>query len=98
MLIAKSLQYVYAPNINAFSKYDDILKQVKKLVPSDKKKSTIVMLEIGMASTVMAVDLCKCGIRALDVGHLQKSYDWFMQGKSMFESQKNEDEFYGPDL
>lgn len=72
---AKSIKRILCPNFNAFDKYDEILKKTKDF--SDGK---LVVLALGMTATVLAYDLCKAGIRALDLGHIDIEYQWMLMG------------------
>lgn len=67
---AKSIEYIYAPTIDAYDKYDEILANAKKI---DKNK--IVCIILGPTATVLAYDLAKEGYQALDLGHIVKAYD-----------------------
>lgn len=71
---AKSLDYQYAPSQNAFEEYNEILKQAMNI---DKKRLVIVIL--GPTATVLAYDLALQGYQALDMGHIAKSYDWYVK-------------------
>lgn len=82
----KSLEYVFAPSKDAFSEYNDILKQVKQ---HDKDK--LILIILGPTATVLAYDLAKCGYQALDIGHVSKDYDYYMQKKG------NSIDFFLPD-
>ena len=65
--------WIYVPNKNAFNEYDKILTQIKKY-----PKDTIIILMAGPTSKVLAYDLTQIGYRALDLGHIAKSYDYYM--------------------
>lgn len=69
---AKTVDYQYAPSLNAFEVYDDLLTKAKKI---DKDRLVIIIL--GPTATVMAYDLAKLGYQALDFGHIAKDYDFY---------------------
>ncbi len=71
---ALSVDYLYAPSYNAFSQYPYLLKAASQI----KKDHTIVII-LGPTATVLAYDLAKKGYRALDLGHIAKTYDWYMR-------------------
>lgn len=71
---AKDIEYMFAPTVNAFDKYEEILKRAKQ---TDKNRLVIIIL--GPTATVLAYDMAKLGYQALDMGHIVKSYDFFMQ-------------------
>lgn len=88
---ASKENWIYVPNINAFSEYDTILRNVKKY-----SKDTIVILMAGPTSKVLAYDLSKAGYRALDLGHVAKSYDYYMRNVEF--TSDIEKDFWKPDL
>ena len=43
------------------------------------KKSYLVLLALGPTSTVLAYDLCKLWYQAIDDGHIDIEYEWFLR-------------------
>lgn len=74
---AASIKRIVCPNINAFSKYKDILSEALKQ-PKDK----LFLLALGPTATVLAYELANNGYRALDIGHLDVMYEMFLRGAS----------------
>lgn len=72
---ANSIERILCPNENAYDKYDEIFRLT--LNHSDGK---LVILALGMTATVLAYDLCKNGVRALDLGHVDIEYEWMRMG------------------
>lgn len=70
-----SIERILVPEINAYDKYDEILKEAKKI---DKKK--LILLAAGPTATVLAYDLYKSGYQAIDIGHVDIEYEWFLRG------------------
>jgi glycosyltransferase family protein len=70
---AKSLERILAPSENAFLKYDEILSEAKKL-PRHK----LILIALGPTATVLAYDLYKEGYQAIDIGHVDIEYEWFL--------------------
>lgn len=70
----KSLKRIICPSENAFEKYEEIMQEVLKI---DKDK--LIMLALGPTATVMAYDLYKHGYRAVDIGHVDIEYEWFLR-------------------
>lgn len=68
---ADELCYEFVPNKHAFSEYEEILSRLMRY-----EKSYIHILMCGPTANVLVADLTKSGFRALDLGHLAKSYDW----------------------
>lgn len=70
----KSIQRILCPNENAFDFYDEIFKSVLQLA-----EQKLVILSLGPTATVLAYDLARKGLRALDLGHIDIEYEWFLQ-------------------
>lgn len=71
---AKSIKRILCPSKNAFSKYDEILNNC---ISCDKESLFIIAL--GPTATVLAYDLSKKGFRALDFGHVDIEYEWYLK-------------------
>ncbi len=69
---ARTVEYQYAPSLNAFEAYDTVLMKAKEI---DKDRLVIIIL--GPTATVLAYDLAKIGYQALDFGHIAKDYDFY---------------------
>ncbi len=72
---ARSIQRILAPAKNAFSQYDNILKTAIQY-----GQGKLVILALGPTATVLANDLHKQGIRAMDLGHIDIEYEWYLRG------------------
>lgn len=72
---AKSIQRVLAPATNAFFQYDAILETV-----IHHGEGKLVILALGPTATILANDLHKNGIRAMDLGHIDIEYEWYLRG------------------
>ena len=71
---AKSIQRVLGPVENAFAIYDDILNLAKTL-PKDK----LILVALGPTATVLAYDLYLLGYQAIDIGHIDLEYEWYLR-------------------
>lgn len=72
---SKEIERIICPAIDAFSKYDEILAEVVK-----HDKSKLVLIALGPTATVLAYDLAKLGYQAIDIGHIDIEYEWFLMG------------------
>lgn len=73
---AKSLKRILGYARNAFSHYDEMLEAVKNHVnPEDRK---LILLSYGPTATILAYDLAKLGYQAVDIGHLDIEYEWYL--------------------
>lgn len=70
---AKSVKRLLCPSQNAWASYDEIKKAAFNL-PKDK----LILIALGMTATVLAYDLAKVGYWAVDIGHLDIEYEWFL--------------------
>ena len=71
---AASVKRIICPTKNAFTYYDKIIAECKKQ-PAD----TLFIIALGPTATVLASDLSKNGFRALDLGHIDIEYEWFLR-------------------
>ena len=69
----KSLRRIIAPSENAFLRYDAILQAACKL---DKK--VLFLIALGPTATVLAYDLAAQGFQAVDIGHVDVEYEWYL--------------------
>lgn len=72
-----SLKRILCPTKNAYELYDCILKEVLK---QDKKK--IILVSLGPTSKPLVYDLFKEGYQAIDIGHVDLEYEWFLRGET----------------
>lgn len=72
---AKSIKRILCPAQNAYSKYNEILAECKQY-----SKDNLFIIALGPTATILAYDLAKLGFRALDLGHVDIEYEWFLQG------------------
>ncbi len=70
---AKSIKRIICPPKDAWTKYQQILENCKTL-----PKNSLFIIALGPTATVLAYDLCKSGYRAMDLGHIDIEYDWFL--------------------
>lgn len=73
---AASIRRIEAPPVNSFDRYDDILNACLKHADSD----TLFLIAMGPSAGVLAYDLYKSGYQAIDIGHLDLEYEWFLKG------------------
>lgn len=72
---AASIERVICPSINAFEKYKEILDEV-----CDHSKSKLILIALGPTATVLAYDLARMGYQAIDIGHIDIEYEWYLRG------------------
>lgn len=73
---ARSIRRILAPAENAFGVYDTLLDTAKQC-----ENDVLFLLALGPTATVLAYDLAMVGYQALDIGHLDLEYEWYLQGE-----------------
>lgn len=71
---AADVSRILCPAENAYDKYDDILAAAK-----EAKADTLILIALGPTATILAHDLAMAGHQAIDVGHLDIEYEWFLR-------------------
>lgn len=72
---AKRINRILCPAVNAFSHYQQIYRTALELIPKDD----LVLIALGPTATVLAYDLHLAGYQAVDIGHADISYEWFLR-------------------
>ena len=72
---AKSIRRILGPAENAFSCYSRILDACM-----EQEKDRLFLLALAPTATVLSYDLCRAGYQAVDVGHVDLEYEWFLRG------------------
>jgi len=73
---ATSIERIIAPNENAFDVYDELYEAALEY-----GKDKLIIMALGPTATVLAYDLAVVGYWALDMGHIDLEYEWFLKGK-----------------
>lgn len=71
---ALEIQRVILPDKNGFKKYKIILD----FVLNNFTKDNIILIALGPTATVLAYEFCKNGYQALDIGHMDVEYEWYL--------------------
>lgn len=70
----KSIERIICPSINSYSKYNEIFTEAIK-----EDKSKLILIALGPTATVLSYELCRQGYQAIDIGHIDIEYEWFLQ-------------------
>lgn len=73
---AKTIRRIVVPAKNAFAVYEEILQAALSV----DNASVLFLLAIGPTATVLAYDLARSGRQAIDVGHIDIEYEWYLAG------------------
>ena len=74
---AKEVRRILAPATSSFDRYEDILKASLEYA----EKDILFLIAMGPSAGVLAYDLTLEGYQALDIGHIDLEYEWFLAGK-----------------
>ncbi|MCM1215144.1 MAG: GT-D fold domain-containing glycosyltransferase [Lachnospiraceae bacterium] len=72
---AAQIRRIEAPSVNAFDKYDEILEAALQHAQED----TLILIALGPAAGVLAYDLYCAGLQAIDIGHVDLEYEWYLR-------------------
>ena len=72
---AGEVRRVLAPAEDAFERYDAILEAAM-----EHGRGRLILLALGQTATVLAYDLAKEGFWAIDIGHVDVEYEWYLRG------------------
>lgn len=74
---AASVRRILAPATNAFERYDDIFVAVQRHI----KQNQLILMALGPTATILAYDVAvKLGEQAIDIGHADIEYEWYLAG------------------
>lgn len=71
---SSEIQRIILPDRNGFRKY----KEVIKFVLENFTRDNIILIALGPTATVLAYEFSKEGYQALDIGHLDVEYEWYL--------------------
>ena len=77
---ASNVKRILCPSKNAYFVYSQILEAALNI-----PKDYLVLIALGPTATVLAYDLWKAGYQAIDIGHLDVEFEWFLRGYSKLE-------------
>lgn len=70
---AKAIGRIICPSIDAFAKYDLIIKSIT----DHHNNYDLILLALGPTATVIAYDLSDLNCQVIDIGHIDIEYEWF---------------------
>lgn len=73
---AKSIRRILCPSVNAYERYNEIFNTVIQLTYQDD----LIICALGPTATVLSYDLSHNNRRALDLGHVDIEYEWYLMG------------------
>lgn len=73
---AKSIKRILCPPENAFRVYRKIINAFIKL---KIQKNSLILISLGPAASVLSYDICKMGYQAIDIGHADVEYEFYLR-------------------
>jgi len=70
----KSIKRIICPSENSFNVYDKIIEETLKV-----NKNILILIALGPTATILAYDLYKLGYQAIDIGHIDIEYEWYLR-------------------
>ena len=71
-----SIKRILCPAENAFLVYKKILNEFQKLKIA---KDILILISLGPVASILSYDLCKMGYQALDIGHTDLEYEFYLR-------------------
>lgn len=71
---AKTIKRILCPNKNAFNKYNEILNAALLI-----DKDSLILVALGPTARPLVLDLFREGFQAIDIGHIDIEYEWFLR-------------------
>lgn len=81
---ANNIERIICPAENSYSKYQEIYNTAIK-----QSKEKLILIALGMTATVLAYELAQLGYQAIDIGHIDLEYEWFITGTTQMLPVKN---------
>lgn len=78
---ASSIKRILCPAEHAWGCYEQIYQYILQNVSKD----SLICIALGPTATVLAYDLCKEGYQAIDMGHLDNEYEWYLRNAQEIE-------------
>lgn len=76
---ANTIKRIECPIKNAFESYNLIKNVIINFLQKSSHKF-IVLISLGPTATILSYDLSNLGYRAIDIGHLDLEYEWYLIG------------------
>lgn len=73
---AADIRRIEAPATSSFDRYDEILQTALKYA----EKDVLFLTALGPAARVLVYDLFCAGFQAVDIGHADLEYEWYLNG------------------
>lgn len=73
---SKSIKRIIVPAEGAYESY----LRIKQSILNNRTNDELIIMAIGPTATILAWDLSKLNIQALDIGNIDIEYEWFLQG------------------
>lgn len=73
---AARIRRIEAPATSSYDRYEDVLKAALK----HAEKDVLFLVALGPSAGVLVYDLYSAGFQAVDIGHMDLEYEWYLNG------------------
>ena len=80
---ANEIKRILCPSVDAFVCYPQILAAARDIISEfskEERQEVLFLIALGPTAKPLVLDLTLEGYRAIDVGHLDVEYEWFIRG------------------
>lgn len=77
---ANSIKRILGPATNAFDSLEEILTKIIEVQTNE-----LIILALGPTATILAAKLSNKGMQAIDIGHVDIEYEWYLRGSKKHE-------------
>lgn len=71
---AKKIERIIGPFQNAFSKFNELLKEASK-----QPRYKLLLIALGPTAKPLSYELSKVGFQAIDIGNIDIEYEWYLR-------------------
>ena len=72
---AKSIKRIIGPSKNAFN----VINEIKYKTEEYARPEDLILIALGPTATILAYELAKDGFQAIDIGHIDIEYEWYLR-------------------
>ncbi len=82
---AKSIKRIICPSENAYT----VINRIEDYIIKHISKNSLILISLGPTATVLAYRLSQHYFQAVDIGHLDIEYEWYIRGLQTKEAVQN---------
>lgn len=75
-----SIKRIICPSTNAYERYTEIFERIISITTNE-----LILLSLGPTATILSAELCEKGYQAIDIGHIDIEYMWYLNNAKVKE-------------